>query len=119
MNEILEKEEILENGLKAPWLKSKDPEVPATLTYSTLSMSGKVEEIVERYPDYIAYEFMGRSTTYAKMWDKIVACAKALKALGIQYFDRMCIAMDEALSFKLFQFPMQGRPGHVHGHGPL
>ena len=96
MNEILEKEEILENGLKAPWLKSKDPEVPATLTYSTLSMSGKVEEIVERYPDYIAYEFMGRSTTYAKMWDKIVACAKALKALGIREGDKVTICMPNA-----------------------
>ncbi len=96
MNEILEKEEILENGLKAPWLKSKDPEVPATLTYSTLSMSGKVEEIVERYPDYIAYEFMGRNTTYAKMWDKIIACAKALKALGIREGDKVTICMPNA-----------------------
>ena len=28
--------------VKAPWLKSKDPEVPATLNYSTLSMCGQV-----------------------------------------------------------------------------
>ena len=32
--------------VKAPWLKSKDPEVPAALTYSELSMCSRVEEMV-------------------------------------------------------------------------
>ena len=82
--------------LKAPWLSSKDEEVPATLTYSTLSMCGKVEEIAKKYPDYIAYEFMGRSTTYAQMWEKIVACAKSLKAVGIREGDRVTICMPNA-----------------------
>lgn len=70
--------------VKAPWLNSRDPEVPATLNYSTLSMCSRVEEMVRRYPDYIAYEFMGKCTTYAEMWKKINACAKSLKAIGIR-----------------------------------
>ncbi len=69
--------------IKAPWLASKDPEVPSTLNYSTLSMCGRVEEMVRQYPNYIAYEFMGKTTTYAEMWQKINACAKSLKAIGI------------------------------------
>ena len=52
--------------VKAPWLNSRDPEVPATLTYSELSMCSRVEEMVRRYPDYIAYEFMGKCTTYVE-----------------------------------------------------
>ena len=82
--------------VKAPWLKSKDPEVPAALTYSELSMCGRVEEMVRRYPDYIAYEFMGKCTTYAEMWKKINACAKSLKAIGIREGDKVTICMPNA-----------------------
>ena len=82
--------------VKAPWLNSRDPGVPATLTYSELSMCGRVEEMVRRYPDYIAYEFMGKCTTYAEMWKKINACAKSLKAIGIREGDKITICMPNA-----------------------
>ena len=82
--------------VKAPWLNSRDPEVPATLNYSTLSMCSRVEEMVRRYPDYIAYEFMGKCTTYAEMWKKINACAKSLKAIGIREGDKVTICMPNA-----------------------
>ncbi|MBQ9393100.1 MAG: AMP-binding protein, partial [Oscillospiraceae bacterium] len=84
------------NEVKTPWLASKDEEVPATLTYSTLSMAGKVEEIVKKYPDYTAYEFMGHATTYAQMWEKTVACAKSLKAIGVREGDKVTICMPNA-----------------------
>ena len=79
--------------IKTPWLASKDPEVPSTLNYSTLSMCGRVEEMVRQYPNYIAYEFMGKTTTYAEMWQKINACAKSLKAIGIREGDKVTICM--------------------------
>lgn len=82
--------------IKAPWLASKDPEVPATLNYSTLSMCGRVEEMVRQYPNYTAYEFMGKTTTYAEMWQKINACAKSLKAIGIREGDKVTICMPNA-----------------------
>ena len=82
--------------VKEPWLNSRDPEVPATLTYSELSMCSRVEEMVRRYPDYIAYEFMGKCTTYAEMWKKINACAKSLKAIGIREGDKVTICMPNA-----------------------
>ena len=79
--------------IKAPWLAFKDPEVPPTLNYSTLSMCGRVEEMVRQYPNYIAYEFMGKKTTYAEFMQKIDAAAKAYLALGIQKGDRVTICM--------------------------
>ncbi len=79
--------------LKAPWLSSHDPGVPASLHYSKRTMCGEVEQMVKKYPSYIAYEFMGKTTTYAQMWDKIVACAKALKAMGIREGDKVTICM--------------------------
>ncbi len=59
-------------------------------------MCGRVEEMVRRYPDYIAYEFMGKCTTYADMWQKINACAKSLKAIGIREGDKVTICMPNA-----------------------
>src|SRR5574344_583424 len=82
--------------IKTPWLASKDPEVPAHLDYSTLTMAGAVEEIVRKYPDYIAYEFQGRTTTYAEMWVKIEACARSLKAIGVREGDKVTICMPNA-----------------------
>lgn len=78
---------------KAPWLTSRDPEVPETLNYSTKTMSGAVEEIAQKYPDLIAYEFMGRETTYAEMWAKIETIARSLKAIGIREGDKVTICM--------------------------
>lgn len=79
--------------VKYPWINSKDPEVPFTLEYSARTISGRVEEIVRRYPDYKAYEFMGKETTYTEMWDKINACARSLKAIGVRENDRVMICM--------------------------
>lgn len=79
--------------VKYPWINSKDPEVPFTLEYSARTISGRVEEIVRRYPDYKAYEFMGKETTYTEMWAKINACARSLKAIGVRENDRVMICM--------------------------
>ena len=82
-----------EQAIRMPWLASKDPEVPESLTYSKRSMCGVLEEMAQKYPEHIAYEFMGKETTYARMWDKIVACGKALKAIGIREGDKVTICM--------------------------
>ena len=78
---------------RIPWAASKDPEVPLTLEYSKATMAGRVKEMVDKYPGYVAYEFMGRETTYAEMWEKIEACAKSLKAIGVREGDRVTICM--------------------------
>ena len=103
--------------VKAPWLNSRDPEVPATLTYSELSMCSRVEEMVRRYPDYIAYEFMGKCTTYAEMWKKINACAKSLKAIGIREGDKVTICMPNAPQ-TLCMFYAVNMVGAIAKHGP-
>ena len=82
--------------VKTPWLGSRDPEVPASLTYPEGTMHEMVEGVVKKYPDILAYEFMGKSTTYAAMWEKIVACARGLKAIGIREGDKVTICMPNA-----------------------
>ena len=77
---------------RTPWIANLG-DVPATLDYFQDSMYEAVEKIAEKYPDYIAYDFMGRSTTYKKFVEQINLCARALKAIGIREGDKITICM--------------------------
>lgn len=78
--------------VKTPWKKFLGG-VPSTLEYFEGSMFEAVEKIAKEYPSGIAFDFMGRSTTYSKMIDEIRKCAKALKTIGVREGDRVTIAM--------------------------
>ena len=73
---------------KTPW-KENLGEVPFHLDYFDGSMFEKVEAISKQYPNYVAFDFMGRSTTYRQMVTEIERCAKALKTVGIRENDKM------------------------------
>ena len=77
---------------KTPW-KDHLGDVPMHLDYFEGSMFEAVEAIAEKYPNNVAFDFMGRSTTYAQMITEIKRCAKALKTIGVRENDRVTIAM--------------------------
>ncbi len=68
-------------------------DIPMHLEYFEGSMFDKIKEIADRYPAYVAFDFMGRSTTYRKMVGEIEKCAKALKTIGVRENDRVTIAL--------------------------
>ena len=82
----------MENTVKTPWYKFLNG-VPAHLDYFQGSMFDKVSWIAEKYPDNIAFDFMGKSTSYKKFIKKTEMCAKALKTIGIREGDCVTIAM--------------------------
>ncbi len=77
---------------KAPW-KSSLGEVPFHLDYFDGSMFEAVERIAEQYPNNVAFDFMGRSTSYKALVKEIEACAKALRTIGVREGDKVTIAM--------------------------
>lgn len=77
---------------KAPW-KSHLGEVPFTLDYFDGSMFEAVEKIAEKYPNNVAFDFMGRSTTYKTLVREVEDCAKALRTIGVREGDKVTIAM--------------------------
>ena len=77
---------------KAPW-KNHLGEVPFTLDYFDGSMFEAVEKIAKQYPNNIAFDFMGRSTTYKTLVREIEDCAKALRTIGVREGDKVTIAM--------------------------
>ena len=77
---------------KTPWIKNLG-DMPAHLDYYKGSMFGAVELIAKKYPDNIAFDFMGASTTYKKMLQDIEQCAKALRTIGVREGDAVTIAL--------------------------
>lgn len=78
--------------VKTPWYPYTEG-VPVHLEYFKGSMFDMVASVAARYPKNVAFDFMGKSTTYAKMIRKIEQCAKALKTIGIRKGDCVTIAM--------------------------
>ncbi len=77
---------------KTPW-KDYMGDVPMHLDYFDGSMFDMLESVAKKYPEYIAFDFMGKSTTYRRMLSEIETCAKALKTIGIREGDKVTIAM--------------------------
>ncbi len=78
--------------VKTPWAAHLGG-VPLHLEYFEGSMYEAVAKIAENYPDNVAFDFMGKSTTYKKMVQQIRQCAKSLKTIGVREGDRVTIAM--------------------------
>ena len=77
---------------KTPW-KDYMGDLPMHLDYFEGSMFEAVERIADKYPNQVAFDFMGKSTTYRKLIQEIETCAKALKTIGIREGDKVTIAM--------------------------
>ena len=89
MNETITKETIT---AKTPWAPFMG-DVPMHLDYFEGSMFDAVARSAEERPNAVAFDFMGRSTTYGKLVQDIEQCAKSLKTIGIRPGDRVTIAM--------------------------
>ncbi len=77
---------------KMPWADYVG-DVPLHLDYFDGSMFEAVAKVAEAYPNNIAFDFMGKSTTYKEMVREIERCAKALKTIGVRVGERVTIAM--------------------------
>ena len=93
------KEQVIEKitfpvpeNVKTPWFSHKGS-IPATLEYDDCTMYEKVEAIAKKYPNNIAFDFMGKHTTYKQMLEQINKCARSLKTIGIREGDKITIAM--------------------------
>ena len=79
---------------RIPWAKaSLNSDIPLNLDYDDCSMVEEIEAVAKQYPNNIAFDFMGRSTTYRQFMDNITKCAKALRTIGVRENDCVTIAM--------------------------
>ena len=83
---------MAEKTAKTPWKKYMG-NVPMHIDYFQGSMFEALENIANKYPKNIAFDFMGKSTSYPELVSSVHACAKSLKALGVKPGDKVTIAM--------------------------
>jgi len=83
---------MMEITAKTPW-KDYMGDLPMHLDYFEGSMFEAVECTAAKYPNQVAFDFMGKPTTYRKLVQEIEICAKALKTIGVREGDRVTIAM--------------------------
>ncbi len=76
-----------------PWLSSYAEGVPETIELPGGSLYDLVEESVARYPENVALEFFGRTTTYAELGEQILRAAEGLRVLGVQKGDRVALVL--------------------------
>ena len=77
---------------KTPW-DAHMCEVPMNLDYFDGSMFEAVAKIARQYPNNVAFDFIGKSTSYKKLVSEITRCARALSAVGVGEGDKVTIAM--------------------------
>lgn len=77
---------------RTPWYDHMEG-IPTHLEYFEGTMFEAVELIATKYPNKVAFDFMGKSTTYKRLVDEVHACAKSLKTLGVREGDKVTIAM--------------------------
>lgn len=78
--------------VRMPW-KDSVGNMPLHLDYFEGTMYEAVADIAGRFPNYVAFDFMGKKTTYKQLIQEIETCAKSLKTIGIREGDRVTIAM--------------------------
>ena len=76
----------------APWTKFYGS-TPATIDYPQTTMYQQVAAAAKKYPENIAYSFMGKQTEFKTFLSRIDAAAKGLTAMGLTRGDRITICM--------------------------
>ncbi len=76
----------------APWRKFYG-DTPAHLTYPQKTIYQMIQATASKFPNNVAYEFMGKKTTYAEFIKRIDLTAKSYLAMGIRKGDRVTICM--------------------------
>jgi long-chain acyl-CoA synthetase len=77
---------------KKPWLKHYGS-VPHSIDYPRVTMYEALLKTVAKYPDCIAYDFLGYTSTYSEFAKEIDQCANALAAIGLKKGDKITISM--------------------------
>ena len=76
-----------------PWITSYAKGVPPEIDVPTGSLWDLVSESIATYPDHVALEFFGRTTTYAELGEQIERAAEGLRVLGVQKGDPVAIVL--------------------------
>lgn len=67
--------------------------MPDDIPAQSGNLSSLVRESAERFPDKVALEFFGATTTYGSMLEQIERAAEGLRGLGVKHGDTVALAL--------------------------
>ena len=102
-----------------PWLDSYAPGVPHDIEEQTGSLADLIAESVQTYPDNVALEFFGATTTYAQLGDQIERAAEGLRKLGVKAGDPVALVMPNSPEHVAAFYAILRVGGIVIEHNPL
>lgn len=76
-----------------PWLDSYAEGVPHDIDLPDGSLYDMLAASVRQYPDNVALEFFGRTTTYAELGAQVDRAAEGLRLLGVQKGDTVALVL--------------------------
>src|SRR6478609_10320200 len=74
---------------------------------------------VQQYPDNVALEFFGRTTTYAELGAQVDRAAEGLRLLGVQKGDRVALVLPNCPQHVAAFYAILRVGGIVVEHNPL
>ena len=83
---------MTETTAKTPW-KEHLGDIPFSLEYFQGAMWEGIENQAKEHGSFVAFDFMGKSTTYREFYKNIEACARSLRTIGVRPGDKVTIAM--------------------------
>ncbi|MEU8819088.1 long-chain-fatty-acid--CoA ligase [Actinoplanes sp. NPDC048796] len=102
-----------------PWLAAYPEGVPADIAEPERALTANLDGAVERFPDRIALDFLGATTTYAQLGDQVARAAEALRGLGVGPGDRVALILPNCPQHVVAFYAVLRLGAVVVEHNPL
>ena len=102
-----------------PWLASYAPGVPHEIDLPEGSLYDLVEHSIHEFPDNVALEFFGATTTYRELGEQIDRAAEGLRLLGVQKGDPVALVLPNAPQHIVAFYAVLRLGAIVVEHNPL
>ncbi|WP_165068547.1 long-chain-fatty-acid--CoA ligase [Marisediminicola senii] len=102
-----------------PWLSRYAENVPDDVPLPAGSLSGIVDDAIAQYPENVALEFFGRTTTYSQLGEQIAAAAEGLRLLGVKKGDPVAIVLPNCPQHVVAFYAVLRLGAIVVEHNPL
>lgn len=102
-----------------PWLASYAPGVPHDIELPAGSLYDLLETSVAAYPDNVALEFFGGTTSYRELGEQVSRAAEGLRGLGVKRGDTVAIVLPNAPQHIVAFYAVLRLGAIVIEHNPL
>ncbi|SMF05580.1 long-chain acyl-CoA synthetase [Cellulosimicrobium cellulans J34] len=101
-----------------PWTDRYSPGVPTDVTVPDEPVTAALYRAAERWPDRVAVDFFGATTTYARLVAQVERAASALHDLGVRRGDRVALVLPNCTSHVVAFYAVERLGAVVVEHNP-